>query len=369
MIISLVTVATNPLTSNYQTFYACVNSWAEIVDEIIVVDGGTNDNSFNSSFISTNAKRKLKVIYNENTSWKYHSGFSSNQINRMWLEGIKSAKGSWTFVIGADYILRPTTKDKLISELKVHNDKSWVRYRRETIFPFTGDVRNDTRTNHILNLGWVDKNIGHRNVYGLKLDNQIIYDYPILPKLVFNEKLNANSPVLSTFLGDLMCNGGDIVISSIQIVNVGHFFYDFNQELEQRVKFQEYFISRATGVAKLNKINAKITFGKIFGELKKSDLLKCDYPKEMLEIIDHFYKIGMVGGLKRKDSYLKSRRYACKMHLIRISRFLKTRGLRLQGFKGTNFFTDKREIHQAESSSPIILDDLWKQQNFYIGGG
>ena len=367
MFLSLITVATNPITSNYLTFFACVNSWASIVDEIIVVDGGTTDGSYKSDLISNNAKNILKIVYNENTQWDYDKGFSSNQINRMFIEGVKVAKGDWAFVIGADYILRPIAKNILQSELKKYSHKSWLRYKRETIFPYIGEIRYDHSTNHILNLKWVDLNLGHRNIYGVKMDSQIIYDYPIYPELGFNEKLSKNSKIYQTLLGELLFDGGDIVIESVTIVNVGHFFYNIEQEIEQRMVFQEYFISRARGDAPIKMSQSKFSLGKIFGEIDKSKILNCDYPVEMLEIIDMFYVKGMVGGLKKEYSYLKSRHYRYRMKLYGLARYLKTNSLKFRGFRGTNYFADKRLIKEVPNSTPIVLNDIWGKQDVLLG--
>ena len=62
MILSAITLCTNPLTTNYLTYIAYLNSWAKYVDEIIIVDGGTTDKSYSSSLISELAKQKMQLI-------------------------------------------------------------------------------------------------------------------------------------------------------------------------------------------------------------------------------------------------------------------------------------------------------------------
>ena len=46
MKISLLLTATNPLSLKYLTFFATLSSWYQHVDEIIIADGGTTDETY-----------------------------------------------------------------------------------------------------------------------------------------------------------------------------------------------------------------------------------------------------------------------------------------------------------------------------------
>ena len=96
--ISFITLASNPFSNNFLTFYPCLNSFATLVDEIIVVSGGTNDNSFTSEYLSNEAKDKLVVVESNKTIWDYNNNFSPNHASTMFNEGLKIAKGDWVII-------------------------------------------------------------------------------------------------------------------------------------------------------------------------------------------------------------------------------------------------------------------------------
>ena len=128
MKISLILTCTNPTKLKYFTFFATVKSWYRHVDEIIIVDGGTYDGSFDK--IKADELKKCKIISNPSTIWEISQGFTPNHINSMINEGLRHATGDWAFVIGADFVLDWCHRRNLDNELELLRSEYWVRFSR-----------------------------------------------------------------------------------------------------------------------------------------------------------------------------------------------------------------------------------------------
>ena len=242
--ISLVTTATNPLSNNYLTFYACINSFAKIVDEIIVVSGGTLDGSFSSKLITDDAKKKLIIVENNKTYWDYENKFSSNQINNMINEGLKICNSNWAIVSWSDYVLNADSKASVIQELNDNKDEYWLKYNRK--FNYFGNQITDNKISAILNLKKIEQKIKSRSFYGLSDITKVIYDYPINPQECYLEKTIKGHNLNNINIGPIL-EGGNKTIKSFSVNVYQHFFYSYSQLINQKYNFYINFWSRQKG--------------------------------------------------------------------------------------------------------------------------
>jgi len=365
MKIGILTVSTNPLTTNYQMFFACVNAWSKIADEIIVVDGGTTDGSYQSNLINQEAKQKIKIIYNSKTHWDFDEGFSSNQINTMFNEGLKHATSDWIFVTGADLIPYPCQKSNLIRELNNCSKNPWVKLDR-SFFYSKNKILKSNNANHALNMNWLNEHYPDKEVYGLNSRTLFINDYPIIREKGYREYHPQTKEKINIWIGHSIENGGSKVLQSIRFYLAPHYFYSYEQEINQIEKFYEYFIVRHLGRFKMPKKYFISKHPKIKGFRTKSELLDYPIPSEMKEIIDQFYQFGMIGGTVVEFGYEKSINYRLVLKYYTQINKVYSIFARLLGLRGVLDSADIQPIDCINNSVPVKVVHLWEKQNKYF---
>ena len=369
--LSVVTTATNPLSNNYLTFFACINSYAQIAEEIIVVSGGTNDGSFTSDYISPKTKSKLKIIENKKTTWDFKKNFSPNHLNTMINEGIKHCKTQWVLMSASDYVLQPCNKDKVYKELLYKNDGyTWYRYGRS--FNYFGKEFNDTKISAVINLEKVDKELNTRSLFGISNISNVIYDLPIKPENGYYEENKDKNIKYRIHIGPILENNF-ARIDSINVKVYQHFFYTLDQLIDQKVNFYKNHWSRQRGEHIKSKKEILNTFGidkgiysLNFKKRSKKDLLaKGD--TFINPIIENFYNGEIVGKLYlAKQNNFEIYKAKIINNYYRSMKYLNNFYLRAKGLKGLIDMADVREIHKISESRPLVLQDAWDTQDkFY----
>jgi len=366
--ISLTSVATNPLSNNYLTFFAHLNSACKIADEIIVASGGTSDGSFSSDLLLPEVKEKLIIVENSNTLWDYNNNFSSNQINNMTNEALKIANGDWAIISYSDYLFNYNEYDMLHKELDENKDQFWVRYSRS--MNYFGNIIHDNKITSIINLNKVDKEIGHRCLYGLDDIYNIIHDYPIKAEYGYIEKTKDKLALTNICIGSPL-EGGLKTIRSISVNVYQHYFYTFDQLINQKYNFYKNFWSRQRGEYIKSKKEIADTFGVAkgiynndFHHLSKTDVLELDgMHKEMIPLIKKYYSEDMLGG-----SFQRTIRYVELYNRIRniyykVNKKIQYKYLKEKGLRGVIDYSDIRNINEIDKSIPIDLGEIWQEQD------
>ena len=346
--ISLVLTCTNPKSQKYLTFFATIRSWYKYVDEILIVDGGTTDDSFEQ--LSHEELRKCKFISNKCTKWDITQGFSPNHINSMINEGLRYSTGDWTFIIGADFVLDHMDRVALESELKMVESHFWVRFPRRKAKIYNKDDWNyefDHRGTVVLNMNLVKKMKQFPYMMGLLKGNNIIYDYPILATDYSKVSHNATGPVVIP-RGELL-GGGNYVLKSAQVFVSDHFFYDYELAFKQRHLFFEYFNARMTASCLLSDAEIRQKIGKSQVAIPKNYFSRLDAPKDFLDLIKECYQETILGGFYD----LKPGIFNLIVFKNRIIRKLRSTFLRFRGLKKIG-----NQIHWADSYDDVEITDL-----------
>ncbi len=97
---------TNPLSSGYLAYLACVESWARVADKVVVVDGGSTDGSIPLliDWIGQLAN-KMHVISTPETSWGKGQMWCWPQIAINRQVGFASLATDWAVHVDADHVL------------------------------------------------------------------------------------------------------------------------------------------------------------------------------------------------------------------------------------------------------------------------
>jgi hypothetical protein len=365
--ISLITTATNPFSNNYLTFYACINSFAKIVDELIVVSGGTIDGSFKSELITNEAKKKLIIVENNKTYWDYEKDFSSNQINNMINEGLKICNSNWAIVSWSDYVLNAASKASVIQELNDNKDEYWLKYNRR--FNYFGNQIRDNKISAILNLKKIEQKIKSRSLYGLSDISKVIYDYPIIPQYGYLEKTIKGRDVNNIIMGPPL-EGGNKTSKSFSVNVYQHYFYSYKQLINQKYNFYKIFWSRQRGEYIKSKKEISATFGidkGVYGDkfYRKSinEMLKSDMHINMIPLIECYYSKGMLGGFFQGN--LKNKKFISKAKEVayKFNKKLQNINLKNKRLKGIIKYADIKNIKEICGSVPIDLKEIWQEQD------
>lgn len=122
MKISAHTLITNPHSSGYLIYLPAIQSFLDVADEVIVVDGGTTDESL-EKLKTLRGQEKLIVYSSELTYWGEGDNWEWPQmaINRQ--VGFELCQGDWAIHFDADHILPEFEQEALLRELEHYQDK------------------------------------------------------------------------------------------------------------------------------------------------------------------------------------------------------------------------------------------------------
>jgi len=324
--IDLLVTASSPFSHDYLTFFACIESWAPAVDQIIWVDGGAEDGSFEKLTCVTQSK--IKRVKSLGHAWDVNKAFSPNHINSMMNEGISLTRADWLIVVFADYILDGFDRVKMEEELNQFEDELWVKYERRKIYCLEDGSATevvDNRGSVILNMSALYSDRQYPYFMGINKSNKI-YDYPLRAS-DYCGVINYNSYKEIIPRGEML-EGGVYTLASLRVFVSDHPFYKPSRAIDQRLQFNKYFDALAVGEAPISKSQAKdmVNFG--VTRITKKTLLELDLPHEFLVLINEYYSP------ERLIAHAKRSATPRQQMLSRIARYIKTRILRLSGFRG-----------------------------------
>lgn len=358
MKIGLILTATNPKSLRYDTFFATVQSWSRYVDEIVLVDGGTSDGSFD--VFDPSFKEKIRLVSTAATRWDLQSHFSPNHINTMINEGLRSSHSDWVVVAGADFVLSKFNREALILELSELKDEFWIRFKRYK-YKLTSTMQEkvyDDRGAVLLNLRKVRNLDFFPNLMGISAKSNIINDYPIYPRDYCGLIIDKWGTKTLVPRGETL-HGGDFTTDNIMVYVPDHFFYSRKLAVFQRLKFFEYFNSRAIGTAPYSRVEAKCMIGKSRKKIDLEKFLKLDLPEDFKNLVRRNITsdcIGLCAIDKQNVRYYRV--------FLSALRKLRTYVLRAKGYRGVfesvNWTPDRNNVEY------ISLYNIYEKQNTFI---
>ncbi len=122
MKISAHTLITNPYSSGYWAYLPAIQSFLDVADEVIVVDGGSTDESL-EKLKTLRGQEKLKVFSSDLTYWGKGDNWEWPQIAINRQVGFDLCEGDWAIHFDADYVLPDFEQEALLRELEYYRDK------------------------------------------------------------------------------------------------------------------------------------------------------------------------------------------------------------------------------------------------------
>lgn len=284
----------NPLKGNYFTFFACVRSWSRLVDQIIIVDGGTSDESFEN--IEAEDSCTIRIVSDPTCQFDIERPFSPNQINQMLNYGFLHASAfDWSFIVFADYVVSSYNKNDLINDLDKCSDHPWVKYERYKI-SINKDKKVEYKFDHrgavILNNKFLKReNIKHP--MGILKQTNVIYDYPIRASEYCGLILHSGARVVVPRGHPL--SSTQPILNSVKVFVSDHFFYSKKQAVKQKIKFHEFFDARARGGASYKKNEANFRVARCNSGTDIETVLSAELPQDFKFIVKTYYKKDMLG--------------------------------------------------------------------------
>lgn len=292
MKIGLHTRIKNPLSLGYYVYLASVKSWLPLVDRLVVVDGGSTDGSIKTLLDWCNHDEKIEIIQNCMSFQGQNFSLAQSTLN-MQIGHERLTDFDWIIRIDADHVIHDISRASF-EQILIENSKdlhlgydvfyfrNGYYYKRE--YPRGGIINNNLIIKSNIEIGW-GKEKG-----GMFSDNPIF----ITDKKKFRD---IDLDITKIY------NEGSLVpidrVINISVYRYGHFFFTKEQCLK-KVMIWQGAISRSFRIRKLSKIEKLVqtdTFG-IYNYLPKRKLLNRFFPETMLEVINKYYVIGMLGGAK-----------------------------------------------------------------------
>lgn len=327
---------TNPLSSGYLAYLASIKSWARVADELVVVDGGSEDNSIEAlhEWLGQLTSR-VRIISSPSANWGPGDQWYWPQIAINRQIGLEELSTDWAIHVDADHVLpRSVSRRKIQDGLEALKNGMLVSF-------WVGVVEAGKHRSRLRKRSWIvnkrrarlsQSKIG----YGIDEDSGSHLDYPIMVRKVgwFLDPLNGAEK--QYLVGDHVETDGDL---DIECIRYGHFFFTLGQCMKKCERLDR-ILARYVGRLPMSRRELSISSGLRYQTeqippLSKNLILSWPHPEEIERLIAHFYSPGMLGGMI-PEMELRAKIDNLFLPFLRSKRFLRSKWLNLLGYRGGN---------------------------------
>lgn len=352
MKIYTLTSVSNSLSMGYLSYLACVESWIDVSDKVIVTDGWSDDGTLEKLFehIPTNKHSSIEVIKDDITYWSKDYNFNISQLSITWNHVIQNVECDWLIVVNADYVYHENGID-LKSELEKCEDHLVVKFNRYKTN--NGQTKYDDR-GIILNI----RKIRQENLeigFCRKGSNRRMSDFPG----IFKEKtqfVDSNNTLKTIYAGDMLSRNVPNV--GIECGVYGHFFFTIDQCLYKCKRWSEA-IARNYGTLLVDD-NYLLLIDGVYREdglYLKDEILSWKHPKYIKSLIILYLGENSLGMKKFKNSKFD------KIIILyyRIKYKVLTTYLKLKGL--TALENEYEWCNLDDRCKSVNLDEIYQKQN------
>lgn len=283
---------TNPLTLGYYAYLACFDSWRKIADKVVVVDGGSTDDSIELLRHWVSDDPKIQVIDNEVSHWGQNFAWEQSTLN-MQLGHDALDDCDWIIRADADHVVDIGTANHLLEELETRFSQSLSvafdvyffrngRYHRRST-PRNWILNNRLARSHGLKVGW-----GKNELNGLLTDEPLKITREVTfidPETDMVKPLGVGVPL------------GSVDVCALKVYRYGHFFFSPGQAIA-KCKIWDDAVVRFTGKHPKTRLELRLE-ADVIGILRymsQKEVLAHPHPAEMKRLGMEYYQPGMLGG-------------------------------------------------------------------------
>lgn len=350
---------TNPKSSSYLAYLASAESWAKVADQLIIVDGWSDDDSIETLKNWISDWSNIKIVKTPHTLWGKCFNFHAAQQNVSYDIGIQQLDTDWVFAVGADQVLDVSTANNLRQQLSCLNEYDILGFYRSKYNNGIVSHKIDSR-GIVINIKKVRKE--NRKI-GWGEDKSVLTDFPIdiKEKSVFIDQINNTHKIIYRGLPLKREKNLDI-----ECVTIGHFFFNIEQCIFN-CKRWDMVMARYYGNAPKRNEELRLS-NKLYGIKKyfsKNQLLKFKHLPEIKRVIEKFYLSGMLGGAVSQISPNELTVANKLRKVLGLERYLHTNLLKLKGYKGL------KDLHKWVSldepdPEPVDVAKVYAEQNKFL---
>ena len=312
---------TNPLSASYLAYLACIESWAHIADDVVVVDGGTTDDSLEMLRKWLVEIHNVRIVSPPEAYWGAGDNWVWPQIAINRQIGLEQLQTDWAVHVDADHVVDWRTTATLRNKLATMSDRLLLQM---WIGGYTNGRYKRRLRKRAWILNWSKIRAQNLNVaYGLEKERSsgLHLDYPVY----IEEKRSFIDPVNSMlkcyYLGKWVPPEKTIKFDCFKY---GHFFFTVDQCLQKCMRI-ERAIARfmQSSPRSLVEVQHQLRVSEIIGYESQADLLAKNHPPGIHRLIEAFYKEGMLGGaIYRSPGFLEYCASNSKVYLSKLLHLL-----------------------------------------------
>lgn len=361
--VAVSTIITDPYSSKYFAYLAFIESWAPFVDEVILVDGNSTDESLEiaKSWVSSSTWAKVRVINTPETYWHPgHQWHALQAINNYYV-GMNASSCDWVITINADNILCAESASNMRQMFAQNSDVDAIYFYRGKPSGSGMQRRTDTRSTAI-NLRRV-RETGTPLGFGVEDKGKRGFDFSIIA----NHKTTFRDPINGTTKRILAGEPYPINrVIDLECAVFGHFFFDLSTAASKMSRWDNAF-TRYSGLAYRREAEHRFAAGQygIVGYRSKDEMMSVEYPQEINRVIDEFYEPNTLGGAIRRVSPMQRRAALAYRKALGIERNLRTRWMRARGYRGLVDYHNWVPL-DAQDPEPLDVAEIYSEQDRFL---
>jgi len=355
--IGVVTTATNSFSRGYLAYLACIDAWSKWADQIVIVDGGTTDESYDL-LKHWGAEGIWNIYHSPQTLWGTGGRWHAAQWTINTNAGLARLDTDWAFVISSDYVLDLATTKRIRQLLGENQDAYCATYQRVKLYK-DGHKYLTKLPGFAINI----KKFRAEGIdigFGISRENDQPSDAPIYLQEQTQFIDPANCSTKTAFRGNLVPVNLKLDLTSVVY---GHFFFNFAQVLDKLVEYYQIYRVRYAKRLMKNREMFVTEYGLLHngGILSKEAELAKPHSHEIKKVIDQFYQCDMLGHGSGKAEQ--------RLSITHLSNWFRQK-VNNTFFQLSSFPSVQRSQRWYamgnQSALPLDIKELYRQQDRYL---